>query len=62
MITNLSTSTVYNDPVMYTIGEAGFNLPFLFEQTTVPIGCEVPMTYTLTGLPDRPNMLTLNSA
>ena len=60
-VLDLFTNTVFNDPVEYTIGSSGFNLAYLFEQTTEPVGCLMPMTYTLTDVPDRPNMLTLNS-
>ena len=60
-VIDLFTNTVYDDPVEYTIGSSGFNLDYLFEQTTEPNGCSMPMTYTLTDVPGRPNMLTLNS-
>ena len=30
-ITDLSTSTVFSDPIIYNIGETGFDLSFLFE-------------------------------
>ena len=60
-VVDLFTDTVFVDPVEYTIGEAGFNLPFEFKQTSNPDTCTLPMTYTLTDIPGRPNMLTLDS-
>ena len=61
-VTSLFTNTVFADPVEYTIGEAGFDLSFLFEQITDPSDCSLPMVYSLTSVPGRPNMLTLNSS
>ena len=40
---SLTTDTVFADPVEYTLGEAGFNLSFLFEQETDPTDCTLPM-------------------
>ena len=58
---NLTTGTVFADPVEYTLGEPGFNRSFHFEQEIVPTDCTLPMVYTLTDVPGRPSTLTLNS-
>ena len=58
-VLDLFTNTVFDDPVVYNLGEPGFDLPFLFEQTSIPSGCILPMVYSLTGT--QPNMLTLIS-
>lgn len=38
-VSSLFTNTVIQSPVEYTIGDQGFNLNFLFEQTSTPAGC-----------------------
>lgn len=58
-VTNFSSNTVFADPVVYILGEDGFDLPFDFEQTSIPIGCTLPVLYDLST--NKPSMLDLVS-